>query len=263
MANITIVFSINKANDQAIALFRRNHLYAYEGMWLKYFWHIFMPCLPIILYNALSLIGVFGNSGSEMPRAVSISTGLIFYLVFSETILLLSNTLVYNQNYIKKTGVNLISCYWSSIYIVMMNFSIRYMMFCALLLLFPAYITPRLLLGPLYTIYIILFSAGIAAFLSIFVVFYKDVSNFVQAVMFYLLFASGVFGFVDTESAIGKAVSVLPSYIFVSNGKNLILGIGVVEFGSLLSIGGVGVLMIALSIIGNRNCKPLVLNYLR
>ena len=263
MANITIVFSINKANDQAIALFRRNHLYAYEGMWLKYFWHIFMPCLPIILYNALSLIGVFGNSGSEMPRAVSISTGLIFYLVFSETILLLSNTLVYNQNYIKKTGVNLISCYWSSIYIVMMNFSIRYMMFCALLLLFPAYITPRLLLGPLYTIYIILFSAGIAAFLSIFVVFYKDVSNFVQAVMFYLLFASGVFGFVDTESALGKAVSVLPSYIFVSNGKNLILGIGVVEFGSLLSIGGVGVLMIALSIIGNRNCKPLVLNYLR
>ena len=248
---------------QAKALFLRNHLYAYEGMRLKFIWHFVMPCLPVILYNALNYLGIFASTGDGVPRALIISFGITFYLVFSESIVGCTNCLELNKSYINKTGLDIIPCYVSIVFAVLMSFSIRFLALLVALIFYAEYYTFNLLYAPILALSIIIFGVSIGSMLSIFATFYRDLTNFVQMMAFYLLFASGVFGFIDATTTIGKFVTVLPSYIYVTFSRSVVLGYQEINSSGFIYLAIISFVLFVFAMYLQRNAKSIILNHLK
>jgi len=253
----------SEINTHAVALFRRNHLYRFEGMQLGLFWHVFMPCLPIVLYNILNVLGVFHALEGSIPRSITISIGIMIYFAFSESLVGCNNCLEINKNYISKTGLGFSACYLSVVYAVVMNMAIRYTVIFLLLLFYSKYLTVYFIWGLAICLLSVLFGTVCGVIFSVFSLFYKDISNLVQTLSFYLLFASGVFGTMDDSSTLGSIVSHLPSYIYVVNGRNLILGLGEVDASSILFLAAISLLLGGAAFTMIRNAKSLMLNYIK
>lgn len=249
--------------QQAKGLYSRNYLYRYQGMRFKYFWIIAMPCLPIFLYNILNAIGVFGENGSETPRAITISVGVTFYTLFSESLVGFSNALESNKNYIVKTGIRFRACYLSSLFAVYTSFLIRFVVVLFVLSAYGDYLTYKLFYAFAYSWIPVLFGSSVGLFLSIFLVFYKDVENIVQTMSFYLLFASGVFIVVDGNSILERIVAALPSYVAVVNAKALMLKDYTLDLHWTTIWVAAAVLLTVISCYGIRNCRHLIMNYMR
>ena len=248
---------------QAKALYERDYLYRYQGMHLKYFWHIIMPCLPLFLYNFLNFIGVFGESTGEIPRAITISVGITFYTLFSESLIKVSGALVGNKNFIIKTGIGFRSCYLSALFSVYSNFLIRFFVLVIILAFYDGYLGSSILLAFFYSSIPVTIGTSFGLFLSIFSVFYRDIDNIVQTFAFYLLFASGVFATIDGTSMLENIVSNLPSYVAVVNARAVI--IDGLEFDLTRTLVWlIGCLLIAFgAIFAIRNSKHMILNYLK
>lgn len=249
--------------QQAYALYARSYLYQYQGMKMKYMWHIVMPCLPIILYSILSALDVFGGGASGPPRAITISVGITFYYLFSETIVGFSSVLELNKSYITKTGVSFKACYISILYSVYSNFVIRFIVILGLLISYEIPYSIGIIYAIPYSVFPILVGASIGLMLSIFTVFYKDFNNFVQTVAFYMLFGSGVFGKIDGDSLFERMFINMPTYVTVSNAKSLILVDLPFEPTKVAIWVAICSLVCVISMIAIRNSRSLVINYLR
>jgi len=248
---------------QAKALYEREYLYRYQGMHLKYFWHIIMPCLPLFLYNFLNYIGVFGEVNDETPRAITISIGITYYTLFSESLVRISGTLVNNKNYIVKTGIGFRSCYLGALYSVYSSFIIRFFVLVIILSFYDGYLAPNIILAFIYSVVPVIIGTSFGLFLSVFSVFYRDIDNIVQTFAFYLLFASGVFATINGDSTLENIVSSLPSYVAVVNARALIVsGLEFNLIGTLAWLIGCIILVLAAAF-AIRNSKHLILNYLR
>ncbi len=226
-------------------------------------WHIVMPCLPIFLYNLLNAIGIFGEGSDGVPRSITISIGIIYYYIFSETIVGFSAALESNKSYIVKTGVAFRACYLSVLYAVLSNFVIRYLVFLIIYFFYDYRFSPNLIYAIFYFLVPVLVGASLGLILSVFTVFYRDFNNFVQTIAFYMLFGSGVFGLIDGTSTLEIFVSNLPSYITVANAKGLILPEFEFNGSNVLVWTSISLFLCSLSIVGIRNSKGLVVNYLR
>lgn len=250
-------------HNMAVALYKRQYLHRYSGMSLSGFWLIFMPVLPLILYNALDLLGVFSKIDGEIPRALQLSLGITAYYIFSETVSNVSGALDQNKNYIYRTGIKPEACYLSAIYEVISNFIIRYVL-CSIIIILLGY---KLSIGFLYfgllAFVVIAFSLGIGIILSIFTIFYRDTINLVQTVLFYLLFASGVFGRISEDSELFPYLTKLPTYVFVTNLKSVALGIHIEYWGIFVLFSMSGILFSLISILAYRNAKPTVISFLK
>ncbi len=247
---------------QAKALYERDYLYRYQGMRLKFPWLIIMPCLPLFLYNILNAIGVFGEASTETPRAITISIGITFYTLFSESLVGFAGALERNKKYIIKTGIRFRSCFLSVLFSVYSNFVIRYVVLIVILSFYDGYISSSLLIGVLYSIVPVAIGASFGLSLSIFSVFYRDIDNIVQTMAFYLLFASGVFMTIKGGSALEVVVANLPSYIAVVNGRALVLSSGTFD-GLITASWFVGcILLLLVASIALKNSKPLITSYM-
>jgi ABC-type polysaccharide/polyol phosphate export permease len=250
-------------HNMAVALYKRQYLHRYSGMGLSVFWLIFMPVLPLILYNALDLLGVFSKGNDEFPRALQLSLGITVYYLFSETISHVSGALDQNQSYIHRTGIKAEACYLSAVYEVLSNFAIRYVL-CSLFIVFLGFkITVGFLYFGLLAFVVVAASFGVGVVLSIFIVFYRDTINIVQTALFYLLFASGVFGRITEDSGLFTYLTKLPTYISVTNLRSLALGKPIEAWGPFALCGIIGIVFSILSIFAYKNAKSTVISFLR
>lgn len=254
---------INSVLQQAYALYSKNYLYRYQGMKMKYVWHLVMPCLPIVLYNILNLLDVFGKTESTIPQSANISVGITFYYLFSESLIGFSTAIDSNKSYLFKTGVSFTSCYLSVLYSIYSNFIIRFIVIVVMLSFYDGLLNPSILLSVIYSIFPIVVGASIGLILSVFTVFYNDFNNFVQALAFYMLFGSGVFVKIDGDSMIEILFMSLPTYVSVLNAKSLIFGTVDFNMNGVVSWVFVCFLICVLAVFGIKNSKSLVINYLR
>lgn len=247
----------------ASALYKRQYLNKYSGMRLSTTWLIVMPTLPLILYNFLDKLGIFSSPANEIPRAITLSLGITIYYIFSETIANTSLALEANKNYIHRTGIKPEACYLSAIYEVISNFLIRYIACAIIILFFDQKLTLQYLLFIPLGIVFSLASVGIGIILSIFVVFYRDTINIVQAFLFYLLFASGVFGRVAADSDVYQVISKIPTYIVVQSLKNFTLNVSPIGWGAFTITIISGFLVLIFAIYAYNNAKNTVVSFLK
>ena len=222
-----------------------------------------MPCLPLFLYNMLSMIGIFKEIETGLPRAISVSLGIIVYNLFSDTFVGITNTLEENQNFINKTGVSFKACYISTLMSVYSDFIIRMVVFSSMLFVYNIYNLQGIFLISFLSVVPVLYGLSIGLTLSILNVFFKDIRNIVQTIAFYMLFASGVFGVVKGDTMIERWVSELPTYILVINARNLLTGAELESYNNLIITILIAFITLLISILGVKNIESLTRNYLR
>ena len=114
---------------QAKAIYLRNYFNKYSGMKLHYIWLLLMPCLPLFSLQYAEYDRHIQESEIEIPRAISVSLGIIVYNLFADTFVGITNALEENQNFINKMNCFLQACYISTLMSVYSDFIIRMVVF--------------------------------------------------------------------------------------------------------------------------------------
>tara|TARA_Y100000588_G_C14085156_1_gene851905 strand:+ start:307 stop:1134 length:828 start_codon:yes stop_codon:yes gene_type:complete len=210
-------------------LYERDHINRHKGTAFGKVWVIFNPCIPLIVYNSLQWMGVFGTSSSDVPRVVSLTLGLTIYYTFSEALQSVSGSVVQNQGFIINTGISKMALILSRLYGVVTNFFIRMLAFVVTLLLYADYFTPKIFLLPLAIIPVLVLALSLGLVLSLLTVIYRDVLPVLSLVTFYLLFCSGVFGRFTETGSFFDVLELSPIYITI-NGFRDFLFLGAMQF---------------------------------
>ncbi len=154
------------------------------------------------------------------------------------------------------------SCYLSALLSVYPNFIIRFIVLVIILSFYDGFISTSILIAFLYSLVPVVIGSSLGLFLSIFIVFYRDIENVVQTIAFYLLFASGVFASIVGDSMLVNIVTNLPSYIAVVSARAIILDGLEVDLILMISWFTSCVIVSLLAIFAIRNSKNLILHYL-
>jgi lipopolysaccharide transport system permease protein len=151
-------------------------------------WAIFQPIITMIIFTLF-----FGNlakiPSGNLPYSLFVFCGLVYWNFFSGSLTRASNSLIDNENIIKKVYFPRLILPMSAVITNFIDFAINF----ALLILFSIYLKfipnpMSLVIIPLGIIITILSSAGLGYFLAAFNIKYRDVRYilpfFIQLLMF-------------------------------------------------------------------------------
>jgi lipopolysaccharide transport system permease protein len=151
-------------------------------------WAVFQPLITMVVFTVF--FGHFAGIPSDnIPYPVFVYAGLLFWQLFSATVLQASNSLVANQNLLTKVYFPRIILPLSSVLSNLVDFAIASVILVGLMIYYgymPSF--EGFLLFPLLVIITAIFAVGLGLFLSSLNVKYRDVKYvlpfFIQILMF-------------------------------------------------------------------------------
>lgn len=201
---------------------RRDFVASYRGTFLGFFWKLILPLVPISVYIALHLLGVF-SAATAMPRPLYVAVGLTLWELWAQTLLVCLNRLNSESSLLKKVRVPLSVVYLTGIGQILFDSLVRMGLLAVLLVIFEIPFSWSWLLLPILVLPLFLFGAGLGIFLSFFAVFSRDVNNVTTVVIRYGLFASAVIFPLPMQGTIGTAVRLNPLYHLVDGTRTLLV----------------------------------------
>jgi lipopolysaccharide transport system permease protein len=214
------------------SLFRRLYWNRFKGSALGFFWVFVMPCIPLVIYTSLQYLGVFNTTTADLPRALYTGWGILYFLIFAETLRYTTGTLVTHRRDILQTGIPKMALLAVAALQALGDFVMRFLAFLAVMLLcgirahdWLLYFHPWLLLAPVFALALASLAFSLGCVLSLVMVYYRDLLNFLTAALSYLFFASGVF-IVVPANTINLFYFVLrwqPLYLVIEQSRQLCL----------------------------------------
>jgi ABC-type polysaccharide/polyol phosphate export permease len=218
------IFELRNGQVVVFSLFTKNYLQKYTDTALGKLWVIITPIAPVLLYNFLQIAGLFGEPQGGIPRSVFLTYGLTLYYSFSESVVHTTGLISNNRSVIISSGTSKILIGFAELLGVISNFAVRSILFWIILKGMDVELGFRALTIVLWAGVMMVFGYIIGLVLSLFAVIYKDISNFVQILAFYLLFASGVFRQIDGEGFIWDLLRSSPLYMIIGKSRDYVFG---------------------------------------
>lgn len=243
-------------------LFKRNYLHRYASARFSHFWLLIMPCLPVFIYNLLQALGVFADAESTVPRSIFLSIGVLIYYVFSETLTGISGATLTNSNYIINSGIPKITLICAECLEVIANFLIRFVGFTLVSSILIAPMPWTILLLPLMLIPMIAIGLTFGLIINLFSVLYKDLTNVIQTISLYLLFASGVFLAIPDGNKFFELLKMSPLYQLICYGRTLSISVPLPEPDYILPSFIFSFLFLPFSLLAFYRSEKLVNSYL-
>lgn len=205
-ASLTAVFTSFWRNRELILqMTKREVIGRYRGSVFGILWSFFNPLLMLAVYTFVFSVafkarwhmdtsaGTDGSIGGKTEFAIILFAGLIAYGLFAECVNRASSLVLSNVNYVKKVVFPLEILPWISIGAALCHAIIS----LSVLLLFYLVLNHNLhwtaVLAPLILLPLVLFTVGLAWFLSALGVYLRDVGQTVGLVTTALIFVSPVF----------------------------------------------------------------------
>ena len=217
-------FELRNGRVIVISLFTKNYLNRYADTAMGMLWIFVTPIVPIILYNFLQLAGLFGDPQGGIPRSVFLTYGLTLYYGFSESLVTSTGLIASNRGIIISSGTSKILIGLSELLGILFNFIVRSIVFWAITTSVGVDLGFRGFSIILWGFLMIGSGYAIGLILSLFTVIYKDITNFVSIIAFYLLFASGVFREIDNEGWIWDFLRSSPLYQIIGKTREYVFG---------------------------------------
>ncbi|WP_113719983.1 ABC transporter permease [Aeromonas salmonicida] len=167
----------------------------YRGSMFGIAWTFLNPLIMLAVYNFVFSV-VFKakwGGGENTNFAVMMFSGMIIHALFCEVILLSTNSIVGNANYVKKVIFPLEILTLVITLSALFNFLISFFVLVSMVLLFGGHITLSILWLPIVIMPLIMLSIGIGWVVSALGVFIRDISQFMGVITSLLLFLSPVF----------------------------------------------------------------------
>lgn len=218
------LFELRNGRVVVLSLFVKNYLNRFADTAMGKVWVFITPITPVLLYNFLQLAGLFGDPQGGIPRSVFLTYGLTLYYAFSETLVTTSGLIINNRGVIISSGTSKILIGFAEILGIIFNFCIRSILFWIIAKSMGVEVGVRGLTIFLWGGFMMGLGYVIGLVISLFAVIYKDVTNFIQIIAFYLLFASGVFRQIDGEGIVWDVLRASPLYQIIGNTRDYIFG---------------------------------------
>jgi len=223
---------------------------------------VILPITPILLYNFLQQFGVFADSTTEVPKAVFISLGIHFYFTFTSALNEFSNSIVTNSHHLKTSDAKIKDIYLAIYFEVGTTFIIRTIFVLVMLIYYELLSVNSVFAILTGGIASILLGSSLGVIASIICIFYRDVSNFISVLSFYLLFASGVFAEINSTNIFISSLQYSPVYFILNEMRSFALGSSTVNFAGIFGISLVTLFVV--SFIFNRvdSAKNIIYDYI-
>jgi len=201
----------------------------YKGSFIGLGWSIIQPLLMLCVYTfVFSVIfkskwGVDADEG-RAGFALTLFMGIITYNIFSEVVNIAPSLILCNVNYVKKVVFPLEILPVVALFTVLINvfFSLCIIIFAQLLINF--FVPWTVILIPIVWMPIILFTLGIAYFLSSLSVFIRDIGATVSIITTMIFFMSPIFYPMSAVPEKFKVVCLFnPIAIFVEDARRVAL----------------------------------------
>lgn len=167
----------------------------YRGSIFGVAWTFLNPLIMLAVYNFVFSV-VFKakwGGGENTNFAVMMFSGMIIHALFCEVMLLSTNSIVGNANYVKKVIFPLEILTLVITLSALFNFLISFFVLVLMVLLFGGHITLSILWLPIVIMPLMTLSIGIGWVVSALGVFIRDISQFMGVITSLLLFLSPVF----------------------------------------------------------------------
>ena len=238
-------FELKNGRIVIFSLYSKNYLHKYEETALGKLWVIVTPIVPVVLYNFLQLAGLFGDPQGGLPRSVFLTYGLTLYYSFSEALVTTTGIIANNRSVIISSGTSKMLISLAELLGTITNFFIRSILFWIIVKSMGVEVGIKGVSILFWAALMLSFGWVVGLVLSLFAVVYKDITNFVQIIAFYLLFASGVFRQIDAEGTVWDLLRASPLYQMIGKTRDYVFaeGVDILPF-ALSSVGVIFVLFI-------------------
>jgi len=202
--------------------FLTNFKASYRQSFFGIIWKIILPLVPVVVYVVLQLLGLL-RQNSSMPSALYVVIGMTFWQLFASSILTIMSSSIKDRAVLKKNKLPFILFYISSLGETVFEYFIRLFLILVLLIYYNVDFSVSWLTLPLLCVPIILLGTGLGILLSFFNVFFSDIRNFVDILLRYGIFISGVIFPLSFGGTFTKILSWNPMYILLDNFRDFLV----------------------------------------
>ena len=240
--------ALRRYSSLSSMMVKRDIVARYKGSWLGLFWSVITPLLLMVVYGF-----VFGGivqarwpvqGDTEVSFMVLLFCGLIVHMMFADVLGRSASVMRDNANYVKKVVFPL------SIFggVVSMAALFHFVVSFVVLLLVSGFmgghLTWHIVFLPVLLLQYLLFCTGVAWFVSVLGVFFKDLTHIVGFVSTVFLFTCPIFfpiNYVPEQYQIVLAVNPLTYYVEAVR--------GIVVFHSLPSVAAFSTSLVVSSVV--------------
>lgn len=210
----SLVREIRKFRSHIATIFMGDFRAAYRGTVLGVFWNIILPLVPITVYILLVNLKVFPQYDGLEPSV---------YIAYNVTLWMLLTGLItrpiqvvrsQNQNTMK-TSMPMSVAIASAFAQLSFDTLVRLGLVVVLVIAFAQWLAPNILVFMLALSTGAIFCLGVGLFLSILNVIYPDIDRFVNIILQYGLFLSGVIFPVSTLGPLAVLEHTNPFNVFI------------------------------------------------
>ncbi len=168
----------------------------YKQTLLGFLWVILQPLLMVSVFVLIQKAIVIPTADSSVAYPLFVLSGILFWNLFSNSVIHSSNSIVNNSNIIKKIYFPRIFFPFSAILVSLFDFLIALIVYIPLMIYYKQFPNVSIIWYlPLALFLIILLSLGIGLFFSALNVKYRDVKYITPFIIQLLFFVSPVFYF--------------------------------------------------------------------
>jgi homopolymeric O-antigen transport system permease protein len=187
---------------------RRDLMLRYKQTVMGFGWAVFMPVVSTIIFSFV-FMRVVDPLNVGMPYPLFAFTGLLVWNFFASSLRFSVNSLTSNINLVAKVYFPREIFPFSAVIVSAVDFAVGGILLGAMMVYYRVPLTPAIAFLPVVFIVQVIFTAGIAVFLAMANLFYRDVKYLFEVVITMLMFATTVLYPIDRFPAALKTILML------------------------------------------------------
>lgn len=225
---------------------RRDLMLRYKQTLMGFGWAVFMPVLNTILFSV-----IFSNVATldvGVPYPVFAYTGLLAWNLTASALRFSVSSLTANINLVAKVYFPREIFPFSAVFVSAVDYAVGAIILVALLFYYQVPVTAAVLFLPVILLVQVTFTAGVALFLAMSNLFYRDVKYLFEVVIMLWMFASSVVYPLDNVTGVaGKILALNPMTPILNAYRDVILYGRMPPLPEFAAVAAVSVLILAVA----------------
>lgn len=230
-------------------LFRRDFLAAYKQTLVGAVWSVIIPAISVGMFALLNHAGILVVGKTDAPYPIYAMLGVVYWQVFSTSILASSNALVNAGSMIVKINCSKKSLVFASIGQSILSFVVQLILVIALFAAYRIMPHPSAILAPLFILPIVVLVLAFGFVLSLLNGIIRDVGNVLSMLLGFLMLLTPVFYVKPLTGVLAHISRINPLYYFVSVPRDLILAGTTIEWPGYIASVCVSAIALAISLL--------------
>ena len=223
---------------------RRDLMLRYKQTIMGFGWAVFMPLLNTILFSVIFVKVAPIDVG--VPYPVFAYTGLLAWNLTASALRFSVGSLTANINLVAKVYFPREIFPFSAVFVSVVDYAVGAAVLVLMLIYYQLPLTSAVLFLPVVLLVQVIFTAGVALFLAMANLFYRDVKYLFEVVITLWMFASSVLYPLDSVTGVAKTVLSLNPMTPILNGyRDVILFGRLPPLPEFAAVGAVSTLILA------------------